>query len=59
MMYTYYCEDHREYVVRKESPGVLFNNGKSDPICPVCFKYLFWVPNGGTDIPPRMTACEP
>jgi hypothetical protein len=50
--FLYYCEDHREQT--KQGPRPSTKAGVY-PACPLCFRLMFYVPNGGQELPPEET----
>lgn len=47
-LWTYYCGDHRDQTTLDERPSATTHR----PVCPVCFAGMYWVPDGGTVVPP-------
>ena len=52
--FTYYCWDHRDMVAFGPSPNTRHKSGGwvIPPSCPVCQQSMYWVPDGGTVVPP-------
>lgn len=49
-LFTYYCGEHRDQRQIAGAPSDRPTGAK--PVCPICFSPMFWVPNGGTEVPP-------
>jgi hypothetical protein len=56
--FTFYCEDHREQVKLGPSPNDAAPGHAIAPCCPVCYRMMFWVPNGGTVVPPAPASSQ-
>lgn len=50
-VFTFYCGVHRQEVVTGPSPSEAKPGQPLSPACPRCFQRMYWVPNGGTQIP--------
>lgn len=52
--FTYYCGVHFWEVKKAPAPSVK----ASSPCCPICNERMYWVPNGGTQIPTEQSPEE-
>jgi hypothetical protein len=50
-VFTFYCETHRSEVRTGPSPSEVAEGRPLAPVCPQCFRTMFWVSNGGTVVP--------
>ena len=50
-VFTFYCDVHFWEVKQGPPPGCRSRGNALSPVCPTCFRYMFWVPNGGTVVP--------
>jgi len=45
--FTYYCFEHRDQIVKDEAPDKI----KEKPVCPKCKDSMYYIVNGGEEVP--------
>lgn len=53
-LFTFYCGEHRDMLAFGPPPSTRHKAGGwvQPPCCPVCLESMYYVPDGGTAVPP-------